>query len=101
MVTDSTYPHWVWLQRQLANATGADCVAAWSNYQYERFLGISSNSGQVESKGFYQTNSADKLYAWGAQACSSRFATICAVPSTSFPCYPVGSSALCARQPLR
>jgi hypothetical protein len=89
VATDSAYPHWVWLQRQLANVTNADCAAAWSNYQYERFLGDSSNSSQVASQAFYQRSSADRLYAWGAQPCGSRFATICSVPSTSFPCYPV------------
>jgi hypothetical protein len=96
VVADSAYPHWAWLQPQLANTSGANCVAAWSNYQYERFLGDASSSAQVRSQAFYQTSSADKLFAWGAQACSARFATICAVPATSFPCFPVrGRACLC------
>ncbi len=86
--TGSAYPHWAWLQPQLANSSNGHCAAAWSNYQYERFLGDASNSSHVASKAFYQTGSADKLYAWGAQPCSVRFATICAVPASAFPCYP-------------
>jgi hypothetical protein len=88
VASDSAYPHWAWLQPQLANTSGADCVAAWSNYQYERFLGDASNSSHVRSAGFYQTGSADRLFAWGAQPCAMRFATICAVPASAFPCYP-------------
>jgi hypothetical protein len=84
----SAYPHWAWLQPQLASSTSAHCVAAWSNYQYERFLGDVANSSQVRSQTFYQTGSADKLYAWGAQPCNVRFATVCAMPASSFPCYP-------------
>jgi hypothetical protein len=88
VVSDSAYPHWAWLQPQLSSASGADCVAAWSSYQYERFLGDSTSSSQVQDARMYQTNSADRLFAWGAQPCGVRFATICAVPASSFPCYP-------------
>ena len=67
VVTDSAYPHWAWLQQQLASTAAAHCVAAWSNYQYERFQGDGANSSHIRSQAFYQTGSADKLYAWGAQ----------------------------------
>ncbi len=88
VASDSAYPHWAWLQPQLANTSGADCVAAWSNYQYERFLGDASDSSHVGNASFYQTGSADRLFAWGAQPCAVRFATVCAVPASAFPCYP-------------
>lgn len=43
----SAYPHWAWLQPQLAAAPAHDCVAAWQGYQYERFLGEGDNTNQV------------------------------------------------------
>lgn len=88
VVTDSAYPHWAWLQPQLASTSGHHCVVAWSNYQYDRFLGDSSDSSQVRSQAFYQTASADRRFGWGAQPCGMRFASVCAVPVFAFPCFP-------------
>jgi hypothetical protein len=42
----------------------------------------------VASSAHYQTSSADRLYGWGAQTCSLRFAAVCGVPASAFPCYP-------------
>jgi hypothetical protein len=46
------------------------------------------HAAQVASSAFYQTGSSDRMYAWGAQPCSARFAAICAVPKEAFPCNP-------------
>ena len=43
----SASPHWAWPQPQLAASPGHHCVAAWSAYQYDRFLGNASVAAQV------------------------------------------------------
>lgn len=47
VASGEAYPHWAWLQPQLAAKAGHDCVAAWSDYRYERFTGDAGNAGQV------------------------------------------------------
>jgi hypothetical protein len=47
VVGGEAWPHWAWLQPQLALRPGHDCVAAWADYRYERFLGSDGNASQV------------------------------------------------------
>jgi hypothetical protein len=51
VVSGEAWPHWAWLQPQLAVKPGHDCVAAWADYRYERFLGSDTNANQVSGEG--------------------------------------------------
>ena len=65
----------------------ATCRQARADVAYELYLGDDTTAQQT-LKTNYLTASADAVYGWQNQACTSTLQYICEMPPSVFPCYP-------------
>jgi hypothetical protein len=64
------------------------CVNASKTHRYGVFLGNSSLQAQLADASYYATSGDDVAYGWLQAACSALNSYICAMPFSTFACYP-------------
>lgn len=74
------------LQQRLQS--GSHCINASRTHSYNTFDGNNSVAAQLSSSSSYLTSGNDLAYGWIQAACSQLNNYICALPISTFACYP-------------